>query len=100
MEGPQVIFIYYQVQDQPDDPQGNQNADPTLFVTNGETDKLKDKAVYFVRSPDTKQVRVDESNDTSIWFGEITPNCIHQLSLLIKSVYHPLLRSLNDADWE
>lgn len=77
MDGPTVIFVYYQVQDQPDDPQGNQNADPTLFVTTGETDKLKDKAVYFVRSPGTKVIRQDEASDNSVWYGEITPNCIH-----------------------
>ena len=65
------------MQDQPDDPQGNQNADPTLFVTSGETDKLKDKAVYFVRAPDAKQIRVDDANDSTVWYGEITPNCIH-----------------------
>jgi len=26
-----------------------QNAEPTLFITNGETEKLKNKAVFFTR---------------------------------------------------
>lgn len=46
-EGPEKILIYYQVQDL----NGNDdmNAEPTLFVTTGEIDKLKEKAVYFLR---------------------------------------------------
>lgn len=48
--GPRKILVFYQVIDIQGDELKEVGAEPTLFVTNGEDERLKDKAVYFVKN--------------------------------------------------
>jgi len=70
-------------------------SDPTLFITNGDQEKLKEKAVYFVKNfPITKdavkhKVNMAESCDNEIIFGEISPKCLIQLDKMIQYTYSP-----------
>jgi hypothetical protein len=54
-EGPPKILVYYQTPDT-----GSENdhnvIDPQLFITYGDTEKIKDKAVWFLRNlPENKK---------------------------------------------
>jgi hypothetical protein len=49
-EGPRKILVYYQVVDIQGDEIKEVGAEPTLFITNGDQEKLKDKAIYFVKN--------------------------------------------------
>lgn len=54
-EGPPKILVYYQTPDT-----GSENdhnvIDPTLFLTYGDTERIKDKAVWFLRNlPENKK---------------------------------------------
>lgn len=54
-EGPPKFFAYYQT---PDTNAENEHydAEPVLFFTFGDTEKIKDKAVWFLRNlPETKK---------------------------------------------
>jgi hypothetical protein len=65
-DGPKKIFIYYQV---PDLANGEEvkdsNADPIFFITDGETERIKDKAVWFMRNltEGRKEINITEHND-------------------------------------
>lgn len=54
-DGPPKIMVYYQTPDT-----GSENdhnvIDPTLFLTYGDTERIKDKAVWFLRNlPENKK---------------------------------------------
>ena len=49
-DGPRKILVYYQVNDFHGDEMKEVAADQTLFITNGDQEKLKEKAVYFVKN--------------------------------------------------
>lgn len=54
-EGPPKILVYYQTPDT-----GSENdhnvIDPQLFITYGDTEKIKDKAIWFLRNlPENKK---------------------------------------------
>jgi hypothetical protein len=50
-DGPKKILVYYQVADSSNgDDIKDSGAEPTLFITNGDQEKLKDKAIYFVKN--------------------------------------------------
>jgi hypothetical protein len=49
-EGPKKILVYYQVIDIQGDEMKEVGAEPTLFLTNGEQEKLKDKAIFFCKN--------------------------------------------------
>lgn len=49
-EGPRKILVYYQVVDIQGDEIKDVGAEPSIFITNGDKDKLKDKAIYFVKN--------------------------------------------------
>jgi len=66
-----------------------------LFITYGDKEKLKEKAVWFLRNvhphAPRKAVKLEEPNDNEIIWGEITPHTIPQLRHLMKKVYVPFL---------
>jgi len=80
-------------------------SDPTLFITNGDQEKLKEKAVYFVKNfPITKdavkhKVNMAESCDNEIIFGEISPKCLIQLDKMIQYTYEPMIKNMSTQDW-
>jgi len=77
------------------------NADPSLFITNGENERLKDKAVYFIRNlPEGKKsVELTESNDNQVIFGELSPNILQQLNNTLDMGYQPMIELIPKPDW-
>jgi len=63
-DGPRKILVYYQVNDFHGDEMKEVGADQTLFITNGDQEKLKEKAVYFVKnfpiSKDNQNLKVNQ----------------------------------------
>ena len=75
-EGSPKIIVCYQIQDtNNNDDIKDTSAEPTLFFTYGESEKLKEKAIWFVRMlPDNrKSVNLNETSDNEVIWGEITP---------------------------
>jgi hypothetical protein len=104
-EGPRKILVYYQVVDIQGDEMKEVGAEPTLFITNGDQERLKDKAIYFVKNfPISKdkleqKVNLQEANDTEIIFGEISPKCLVQLDKMMTHTYHSMFHSMSAQDW-
>ena len=102
-EGPKKILIYHQVQDQiSNDEIKEANADPMLFITQGDTERIKEKAIYFIRNlPENKKtINLTETNDNEILFGEISSNVLMQLNNMMELVYFPMIERLEPRDWE
>lgn len=95
-EGPPRFFAYYQT------PEGvaesDQNLiDPVLFLTYGDTQKIKDKAVWFLRAK--KEISTTEFNNEDVMFGEITPNPVIILDRMMEMIYEPMLNQLKKEEW-
>lgn len=60
-----------------------------LFITTGESEKLKEKAVFFTKFlGETKQkINIQEANDGEVLFGELSPNCLMQLNNALELTY-------------
>jgi dynein heavy chain len=97
--------VYYQVIDIQGDELKEVGAEPSLFITKGDEERLKDKAVYFVKNfpitmePRDMTINVNEANDDQIIFGEIAPKCLVQLDKMMTTTYHPMFHSLTKDDW-
>lgn len=104
-DGPRKILVYYQVIDIQGDELKEVGAEPTLFVTNGDQEKLKDKAVYFVKNfpitqePEEMKINVQEGNDHEIIFGEIAPKCLVQLDRMMSTTYSTMFENMTTEDW-
>ena len=72
-----------------------------MFLTFGDTEKIKDKAVWFMRflPENKKQVNTAEGSNEEVLFGEITPNPVKILNHMIEFVYDPMLTSEKFTDW-
>lgn len=104
-DGPRKILVYYQVVDIQGDEIKEVGAEPTLFITNGDQEKIKDKGIYFIKNfPISKEnqmqkVNLQEANDGEIIFGEISPKCLVQLDKMMNHTYHPMFHSMSQQDW-
>jgi dynein heavy chain len=64
-----------------------------LIVTPGEQERLKGRAVYFLRTlPNEKAVKLDVSSDQELMFGEIAANPLASLDTSLGSVFMPYLQ--------
>jgi len=73
--------------------------EPHLIFTNGESEKLSGKGVYFLRTI-TGKINC-ESIDAEVIFGEVKDDTLKQLSTMISSVFLPLIRTMdNKSDWK
>lgn len=100
-DGPSKIFIYYQVheQTQNDDIKDNGSSEPTLFITYGDKERLKDKAVFFIRNLPIeakvkKIINLEPGCDDTVLFGEITANTIPYLNHMMEYMYSPFIENL------
>jgi len=74
-------------------------SDPHLIFTNGESDKLSGKGVYFLRTTQTGKVNCNDI-DGDVIYGEIKDDTLKQLSTMISGVFLPLIRTMdNRVDW-
>ena len=99
-EGPSRIFAYYQSPET--GTEGEQNLhDPVLFLTYGDTERIKDKAVWFLRClpENKKQVNTSEATNEEVVFGEMTPNPVIILDRMMEMVYEPMLSHEKSNDW-
>lgn len=74
-----------------------------LFLTYGDQERLKDKAVWFLRNlpndSKKKQISLTEQSDNDVLFGEITPNTVPHLNQLMENIYQPFISALKPEDW-
>jgi hypothetical protein len=52
-------------------------------MTIDNTEKLNEKAIYFLRTIDKGKVVNMGDNDSDVLFGEINPNVLEQLNLMM-----------------
>ena len=93
-EGPPKLLFYYQVPEV-------KNIDgefipkagkpPKLFVTDGDVETLRDKALYLVRT-NPKGVS-DKSPENDIYSGEIRGGVLDTLASLVANLYAPVLKA-------
>jgi len=94
------IFVYYYPQNELEGELKDLHYDNNIFVTDGEHEKLRDKAVYFFRAvAEGKAVNLDNPCDHEVLFGELLPNTVIQLDSLVNNVYEPLIQSLDVQEW-
>lgn len=101
-EGPPKLMFCYQVLDNQSSDEIKDNAvEASLFTTYGDSEKLKDKAVWFLRmTPEhRKNVNLQEQSDNEVIWGEVSPQCVQQLNNLMENVYFPLIDNLDDREW-
>lgn len=104
-EGPSKIFFYYQVLDtiQQEELKDTGAVESTLFLTYGDKEKLKDKAVYFFRNlppyAKKKPIALNEPSDNDVLWGEITLNTIPHLNHMMEYLYNPFIELLKVEDW-
>lgn len=64
---PPKILIYYQAENGEHDDYNEHPEEPRLFITTGDTVKLKAKAAYFIRTtPEGKSVVLTTANDNEV----------------------------------
>jgi len=97
-KGSKALLCYYQIQDLSiGDEIKEANADPSIFLTNGENERLKDKSIYFIRQTDDKkpQIALDvEVNDPQVTYGELSANCLVQLHKFMDYYYEPMINQM------
>ena len=98
--GAPKIFIYYQPQESTDGVADQKDHHYDLFITDGESEKLKEKAVYFYRNvPEGRSINLSEVLDQDVIFGEISPNTIVQIEGVMSNIYDPLIDHNSTEDW-
>jgi hypothetical protein len=69
-----------------------------LFVTYGESEKIKGKAVFFFRQFHIDTVPSKQDNLEDILWGEINPKAVQQLNIMVDRYYGDLLLVINQTD--
>lgn len=70
-----------------------------LYITNGENEPLKNKAVYFLRT-DSQGGKLDLTiTDNKVLFGEIDKNPLHQVKLVMNNVFEHFIMNMEDSEW-
>jgi hypothetical protein len=69
--------------------------DSRVFVTYGDSEKIKEKAVWFMRNlpENKKKIDLNVLSNEEVLYGEITPNPVRVLNFMIEHVYDPLINS-------
>jgi dynein heavy chain len=101
-DSPARLFVYYQPRDVrhgPDDVRAGHGA-PVLFCTLGTDDRLRGKALFFLRnSAAGKAVDVDKAYDSDLLAGEMKGDVLQGLQSQLAAVYEPALMRRDDAEW-
>lgn len=79
------LLIYYQPYTMDNESSySNISPEPYLFLTTGENNSLQSKAIYFLRRPPhNSELDLTVSSDQYLLTGEVHPNPLHQVKLLI-----------------
>lgn len=101
-DSPARVLVFYQPRDVragPDDVRPGQGP-PVLFVTHGSDDRLRGKALYFLRAaPAGRAVDIDKTSDSDLLVGELTADVLGGLRAQLASVYEPALARRDEKDW-
>ena len=69
-----------------------------VLVTVGEQERLKGRAVYFMRTiAEGKTVKMENGSDTELLYGEIAANPLESLETSLGSIFLPFLKK--SSDW-
>lgn len=99
----QHLFFFYQKPDVINDKGEYVDGpgDPKLLVTTGEHERIKSRAVYFLRNvPPERAVKADVSVDGELLFGEVAGCPLESLNTALMDVFFPLICQPTAAtDW-
>jgi len=101
-KGENKLFFYFQIADTTSEfgETVDANEHPRLFLTDGENERIKGKAVYFARAgPEGKPVSSSGTTDGEVVFGELSPQPIMVLDSIFTPVYMQLIKRLEEGDW-
>jgi hypothetical protein len=94
-KGSPKILIYRQSVESnhiSDDFIDNHHHQPSLFLTYGDSVKIKQRGIFFYRNTgEGKTVNLSIANDNDVTFGEIGASPITSLDNIISSAYVPLI---------
>ena len=99
-KGSDKLIFYFQSNDE----QNNEEIRDMLtehqfFLTTGEDEPLMSKGVYFLRTTEkSKNVNLNELN-SDILFGELTPDILSQVNMMMNCVFQPLVEKLDSKSW-
>ena len=94
---PKLLFYYQDTHSTNKDSESVENNH--LFLTHGDTEGLRSKAIYFLRLTEKgKPVNLNDLDNDMI-FGEIAPQCLDQLIVVMTNVFQPQLEKPDSMDW-
>jgi dynein heavy chain len=99
----QHLFFFYQKPDVIND-KGEYidgAGDPKLLITTGEHERIKSRAVYFLRNvPPERAVKADVAVDADLLFGEVAACPLESLNTALMGVFFPLIcQPTAPTDW-
>merc|ERR1711976_235051 len=99
-KGPCKLIFYFQSnEDMNSDDNRETLRDLNFPLTTGEDEGLNNKGIYFLRTtPDGKNVNLNDLNG-DVLFGEIVPNSLNQLNMMMSCVFQPLIEKLDNDYW-
>jgi len=99
-KGSPKVFIYYQPSESGDGVTDLNHGHFELCITDGESEKLKEKAIYFYRNlPEGRSVNTHEGYDNEVLFGELSPNTIVQIDGVMNNIYEPMINAIDNPEW-
>ena len=100
-EGPPKLLFYFQsTEGQNIEEMREMLTEQQFFLTTGETIPLEAKGVYFLRMTDDGIPITMGENDGTILFGEIAPNILNQLNMMMSCVFQPVIERLEKTYWK
>ena len=99
-KGSPKILLYFQANEDQNLDENRENLNEHNFIlTTGEDEVLQYKGIYFLRTtPRDKPVSLNDLNG-DVLFGEIVPNSLNQLNMMMSCVFLPLIEKLDDGYW-
>lgn len=102
-DGPPRVFAYYQRRDAvtEDGEATPGEGEPEFFLTDGQGDALRGRAIYFMRVPDPsgrdKDLDPTRADDGRLAFGVVNRDVLTCMEAFVGQVYRPML--LSRQDW-
>merc|ERR1712097_2320 len=96
------IIFYHQKEDAFENGElRDSNNDPELILTTGENERIKSKAIYFVRLIPNGEACNTAGSGNEIIYGEINPETMSCLERLLNDVFLPQITHLKEEEgWE
>eukprot|EP01138_Halocafeteria_seosinensis_P007479 gb/GECG01007645.1/.p1 GENE.gb/GECG01007645.1/~~gb/GECG01007645.1/.p1 ORF type:complete len:3314 (+),score=514.53 gb/GECG01007645.1/:1-9942(+) len=88
--GPSRVFVFYQSPDANSDESTVTERPPQLYVSDGNTDRIKGRALYFLRNTDG-EIDTQKESDESLLTGELNPDVLALFEAQLSDVFKPLV---------